>query len=426
VISSEIIQRSRRKAGRINHWLTALLAFFLPLSTSAITVLAILVFMLWIYEGNFFKKIEAIRNSPVALSVLALLFVLVLGLLWSPDAMAGLDVLKARWKLAMILVFLTAVDSSHRSRYFYFFVAGVTVAMTMTYLAWFDLLHYADVTSTHLTKKNFHVVYNPLLAMAIYLVLHEALWGGYRLASRCGLFMLAVLMIFNMFITEGRIGQVAFFVLLAILLFQLFRKNRFQAVLAICLVVPSLFTAGYYLSPAFQHRVVVACNEVKKFHKNPDTSVGYRLLFWQNTSVMIKENPVLGIGTGGYAIDYKRINNVLTPGHRATDNPHNQYLLVLATVGIPGFICFLLIFVSMFWQAWKNKDHWQRVRFAFPLFFLTIMLTESYLKVYETAFLFSLFAAVLYGIHDQHISDHESFSVQDIHNGAMNASTKIA
>jgi O-antigen ligase len=403
---SAMILKARERAGKINQWLTALLAFALPLSTSAITVLALLILLLWVFEGRFAEKFVKIKSNPVALSVLGLLAVLVIGLTWSPDVPAGLEVIAARWKLALLPVFLTAVDTSSPRRYLYFFVAGVCVAMTMTYLAWFDILHYADVTSTHLTKKNSHVVYNPLLAFSLYLVLHEAIWGGYKRRKQIGLFILASVMTFNMFITEGRIGQLAFFILLIVLLFQFFSKNRMKAVLAVCIVVPTLFIGGYKLSPSFQNRIDNACMEVQQFKQNPDTSVGLRLLFWQNTIAIIKRHPVLGIGTGGFAIAYYWHNWELSPWHIATDNPHNQYLLVTATVGIPGITALFLIFVTMFVQAWKMDDRYQRIRFAFPLFFLTIMLTESYLKVYETAFLFSLFSAVLFAKTLQ--NNHES------------------
>jgi len=83
--------------------------------------------------------------------------------------------------------------------------------MFITFLAWFDLIHYSDVTPTHLTRKTFHVVYNPLLAFGIYLVLHEAIWGQRTGGFRFGMFVLAGVMTFNMFITEGRAGQLVFF-----------------------------------------------------------------------------------------------------------------------------------------------------------------------------------------------------------------------
>lgn len=390
------LQQIRVLAGRINTWLPALLAFALALSTSAISILAIVMVLLWLVQGNFAEKFREIFSNPVVVAVLAFLAVLVLGLLWSPDVGAGLEVIRARWKIALLPVFLTAIRPQRESRYFNFFLLGLCAAMCITFLAWFDLIHFGGLTPTHLTHKTSHIVYNPLLAFGIYLVLHEAIWGVRKACFRAPLFVLAGVMIFNMFITEGRAGQLAFFVLMVLLLFQIFHKNRLKAVLAVCLLLPALFAAVYFLSPVFQQRVDTACTEISQFKENPDTSVGLRLLFWQNSCEIIRQHPWLGIGTGGFQIAYAWTNWAKSPWHIATDNPHNQYLLVAATLGIPGILTLLLIFVAMFRQALVMDDRWQRVRFAFPLFFLSIMLTESYLKVYETAFFFALFAAVLY------------------------------
>lgn len=387
----------RFRASQLNTWLLALLAFAIPLSTSVISLLAVLIVLFWLLEGNFADKLVEIFTNPVVIAVLVFLLILVAGLLWSPDVEAGLGVLRDRWKIALLPVFLTTIRYEHRSVYVQAFVLGLLVAMGITYLAWFGCIHYADVSPLHLTHKTFHVVYNPLLAFAIYLVLHSAIWGEQHRGKRFILFLLAAVMSCNMFITEGRTGQVAFFVLLALLLFQLFGAQRGKALIVTCLVLPIIFVAGYCFSPVFQQRVDLARQEIGDFKKNPDTSVGMRLLYWQNSLEIFRQYPLLGTGTGGFDAAYAQVNQKKSPLSFTTDNPHNQYVLVATMVGIPGILSLLYIFVAMFCLAsGRQADNWQRIRVAFPLFFLTIMMIESYLKVYETAFFFALFTAVFY------------------------------
>ncbi len=390
------LQRLQSAAAGCNVWLPALLAFFLPLSTSAITLLAILTLICWLLAGDFTEKFAEIFSNPVVLAVLAFLALLILGLLWSPDVATGLEVIQDRWKIALLPVFLTAVSYRRRSLYVNFFLAGLTTAMLITFLAWFDLIHYADVTPEHLTRKTFHVVYNPLLAFGIYLVLHEAVWGRRRVLGRTALFGLASVMTFNMFITEGRAGQLVFLVLMALLLFQIFKTSRLKAAVAVLVLIPTVFGAGYFFSPPFKQRVDTACQEIGQFQQNPNTSVGLRLLYWQNSWDIIRQHPWLGVGTGGFEAAYSQVNKENSPRYFTTDNPHNQYILIAVMLGIPGVLALLAIFAVMFRQAIVLDDRWQRIRFAFPLFFLTIMVTESYLKVYETSFFFALFTAVFY------------------------------
>ncbi len=381
---------------RLNFWLLLLLAFCLPLSTSAISVLAILVSLSWLLEGRYLEKFTEIRTNPVCLAVVGYLLLMVVGLLWAEDLRTGIQWLGKHWKIMLMPLFLTAVIYERRRWYLAAFLAGISVAMAMTYLAWFDLLHYADVSPEHLTKKTFHVVYNPLLAFAIYTLCHELTWGrprgGWRLAGWC----LAGVMVFNMFITEGRAGQLVFFALLALYLFQLLRRQLVAALLLVAVLLPLSFSGSYLLSPMFKARVDLACEEIRQFELNPQTSVGFRLHYWQNSWEMIKAAPLMGVGTGDFKAAYARINQQRSPQVPPTDNPHNQYVLAAASYGALGLCALLAIFFAQFRQAGRDRDGLERLGQAFPLFFLVIMLTESYLVVYQTGFLFSLLSAVLY------------------------------
>ncbi len=390
------LQKIRHSAGLSIDWFAVLLAFSIPLSTSAVSVLAVLILTAWAIGGDYSRKWAVITGNPVSLALLFYLGLFFLGLLWSENIGAGLAMIEKQWKLLLFPVLLSSLVYSHRRRYIASFVAGLTVAMLMTYLAWFDILHYGGVTPEHLTKRLFHVVYNPLLAFGFYLVCHEALWRKRRGIGRLVLILLAGCMAVDMFITEGRTGQVVFFVLLGLLFFQFFSKNKLKGILLVLLILPLTFAAGYQLSPTFQHRVDAAGMEIREFHKNPNTSTGLRLLFWKNSWRIISQHPLLGVGTGDFQSSYAKVNAELSPDMVATDNPHNQYIFVLCQFGILGLVSLLSIFILQIRQAVTIKDDWQRVRLAFPIFFLTIMLAESYLVVYETGFFFALFSAVLY------------------------------
>ncbi len=392
-MKASIIQK---RAALLNAWLPALLAFSLPLSTSAISVTALLILLLWFAEGDLAGKWREIIANPVCLALAVYLGLHVVGLLWTDNMAAGLQMLEKQWKLALLPVFLTTVRFDRRRLYVAAFLAGMGVAVLRTYLAWFGLLHYKDVTTTHLTHGTFHVVYNPLLALAIYLLLHEVLWGPAERRTRMALALAGVVMIVDMFITEGRTGQLVFFVLVGLLFFQAMGRHRLRALLITSVTLPLLFAGAYTFSPTFHQRLEQARREIITFRTDPDTSVGLRLLFWQNSLQIIRAHPLVGVGTGDFQDAYAAVNRIRSPKMVATDNPHNQYVLVLCQFGLLGLASLLTLFGVQVRQALRVRDGWQRIRLAFPLFFLTIMLAESYLIVYETGFLFALFGAVFY------------------------------
>jgi len=394
--SMAIMHRMQVAAGRVNPWLIALLALSLPLSTSAVTALALLILLLWVVSGAYGSKFKEIFRNEVCVAVLVYLALHGLGLLWTKEMDDGVDMLAKQWKLLMLPVFLSTLQLEHRRRTFYFFLAGLTLMMVTTYLAWLDLFHYGGVTPAHPTRRLFHVVYNPMLAFGCYLAAHEFLWGAGSKRLRAGMLVLALAMSVNMFITEGRTGQLAFFALFVLLVFQYFKKNIRKGLLVAGIAVPLLFAGGYTLSPTFQQRVDAARDEIAVFDTNPNTSIGLRLLFWQNSWQIIRLHPLVGVGTGDFQRAYTWMNLRYSPRMVATDNPHNHYILVLCQFGLMGLASLLAIFFLQVRAALRSGDDLWRLRLALPVLFLTIMLTESYLMVFETAFLFSLFSAVLF------------------------------
>ena len=69
-----------------------------------------------------------------------------------------------------------------------------------------------------------------------------------------------------------------------------------------------------------------------------DRSVLYALLFAKHSWEIFKESPIVGIGTGDFPNEYKKVNALNTPDSLDTVNPHNMYILVLTQLGILGLI----------------------------------------------------------------------------------------
>jgi O-antigen ligase len=75
--------------------------------------------------------------------------------------------------------------------------------------------------------------------------------------------------------------------------------------------------------------------------------LGQRLEYYRTTLAIIADHPVLGVGTGAFAQAYaEKIRG--THGH-ATVNPHNDYLLIAAQVGLPALIVLLALY-ALIWH----------------------------------------------------------------------------
>ena len=207
-----------------------------------------------------------------------------------------------------------------------------------------------------------------------------------------------------MFITGGRAGQVMFFAMLAILIFQYFNGQRIKALIAILILLPGIFLTAYQTSPFFKHRVYSAIDEIVNYdvesvavHQTLNSSVGGRILYALNSWEIIKENALLGVGTGDFPIEYKKISVKHSPGSPYTNNPHNMYALVLVQLGIFGLLSMLSIMYYQIKLSFKGSNRFFRdVGFALPFLFLVIMLSDSYLLGHFTGLLFVFFSSFLY------------------------------
>ncbi len=386
----------QQRAGRASSWLLMLLAFCLPLSTSALSVVALLVLACWLVEGGFGRKWVEIAANPMCLALLVYFGVLLIGLCWTDDLSAGLAVIRKQWKLLLMPILLTTVRWDRRWQYVAAFLAGMTVLMVLICLARLDLL--ASIGLEAYKESNLltnHIVFTPMLALAIYLLLHQILWGGIAGWQRWSLLAPAALMVFGVFITLGRAGQMVFFMLSVLLLFQYYRHNLRKATLLAVILLPLIFAAAYRWSPVFQDRFNLIQQNIATFETDPVTSVGVRLLYWKNSWEIIRKSPWFGVGTGGFTSAYAKVNQQRSSDVSPTDNPHNQYIFATVQQGMFGLLSLLGLFGVQIYHTRRAKDGWEQIRLAFPLFFLAIMTTECYLNTPGSGFLFALFSAIL-------------------------------
>jgi len=390
-----ILTSISRKAEQLASPLLILFAFSFPLSTSAGSVTAMLVILAWILSGNFRQKCSEIGKNPVAIAVLCYIALNAAGLLWTDDMHWGIKILKKQWKLLLFPIFLTTVRKEHIHYYLYGFIAAIFLIACKAYLVWLGFITLPP-GSVFTTEGTSHVIYNPMLALAIYILLQKLIFLKNSKPVTCLLSFLVFFFSCNMFITVGRTGQIAFFVLLIVLLFQAFYKTSKKKLLVGLLLLPLLITAIFQFSPTFRSRINVALTEIQEMKTQAFTSVGCRVWFVQNSCKLLEGNRIIGIGTGDFPREYAKINEIYSPRMPVTNNPHNQYLLTTTLFGFVGLSLLLGIFASQIIYARKQQDELSHLRLAFPIFFLLIMLAESYLLVHATGLLFSLFSALLY------------------------------
>ena len=381
-------------------YLLIVLAFLIPLTVSGANTIVVIICFLWLFSGDYKSKFNHIIRSKLMIASIVFYFLHIVGMLWTEDINWGFHILHKMW---YFLLFFPILYNIVKRENFQYCISAFLLAMAITelisYLIWFEIISPIKHSSV-LNPIPFmsHISYNPILTFAIYLVLYQIFLNKNLSNFKFSIYsFFAIIMIINMFITGGRAGQVMFFAMLSILIFQFFDGKKIKSLIAISIIIPLVFFTSYQTSNLFKHRVDLAVNDIMTYSEKPNTSVGLRITFALNSWEVIKENPIIGIGTGDLPTEYKKINSVRTPEIVSSTNPHNMYILVLMQLGLVGLISMLAIFYLQIKHSFYASNKFIRdTGITLPLLFLVIMLSDSYLLGHYTTLMFVFFSSFLY------------------------------
>ena len=107
--------------------------------------------------------------------------------------------------------------------------------------------------------------------------------------------------------------------------------------------------------------------------------------------------PIIGVGTGDFPSEYKKINQINTPKLPNATNPHNMYTLITVQLGLIGLFSMLSIFYYQIKLSYNSSNKFIRDQgITLPILFLVMMLSDSYLLGHYTTLMYIFFSSFLY------------------------------
>ena len=392
--------QTKLKLHKFYQYSLVLLSFLSVLTVFGANAVVVIIVLTWLLTGDYKSKYNEIISNKFLIASIIFFLLHVLGLLWTEDFKWGLHIVHKMWYFLLLIPVLHSIaDRKYIKHYIFAFLLAIAITEIFSYLIWFELIPpFKDATISNPTPFMSHISWNPILTIAIYIVLHEIFFN--KKITKINFYFysfFAMTMSINMFITGGRAGQVMYFSMLVVLIFQFFNMEKVKALLITILLLPSLFFSAYHSSALFQERVDNAIYSAERYNSWNNTSVGRRINFSLNSIEIIKQNPFIGVGTGDFPSEYKKINTINTPNLPNTTNPHNMYILVASQLGIIGLISFLSIFYYQVKLSRRSSSRFIRdVGIAMPLLFLVILLSDSYLLGHYTTLVYAIFSSFLY------------------------------
>ncbi|MBM4206481.1 MAG: O-antigen ligase family protein [Gammaproteobacteria bacterium] len=327
------------------NWAGAVLLIFILtvyLSTALAIAASCMLGLVWLTIKQYNKLPGILKNNATAAWALALYICFFIGLGYSsaPSDEAFSVIRKYRELTFIPLIACFFTDDRTRLWAWRAFVVASVITLIGSYLMDLGLLDMNRHKSFSLKSRITHSIF---IAFFMFYCGHKALDDNknrilYGIALLLGTYNL-------FFVVEGRTGQ-----LVLMLLVPLFAGQRFGKKGLLCAMLAIILFATLFIR--FSDKLVRIqegfANTLTYLNKTPEkqrSSMGRRYLLWENSAAIIAEKPLLGHGTGGFAEAYEQV-----VGNKKiiSYNPHNEFLLIAAQLGLAGLCVYLGFLYSQY------------------------------------------------------------------------------
>lgn len=288
-----------------------------------------------------------------------------------------------------------------------FFVGVTMVASVYTLVK--ALLFYLDTGKSSaffyhdLSEQiGMHAIYMSMyVCFAILIVLQwlVSLWDKHSgHAAQVGLIILAFYLFGYNILLSARMPTLALCLVVFAGILKVFYDRRGLATgISIIVLVSLILIAGIYLSPVNRSRYKDALNR-ESIENSRQLTDGrtLRLMKWDCCADLLKENWLLGLGTGDVQVSLnncyaaKHYDYLVAEGRQY--NAHNQYFQTWLGVGLIGLLWFIGILGHGLYWSYKRQYYLQA---GFVLTFALVCITESTLPVHKGVVFFMFFSMLL-------------------------------
>ena len=388
--------------------LLVLLAFFIPISVSIKSILVVICLVALVLAPYYRQHMYYAFNTLWARAAIGLFLFVIIACLWS-EAPYSLqyNVVDKYSKLIFLPVFAVGFIKPQTRIWVlnsYILTMIVTCILSVLKVKHLITFHSTDPADVFYN----HIITGFMVALGVYFALILALRPKINKWLRIFYIFMVVLGTYHtFFLNPGRTGYIIYGVLMSLLIVQ---KLPLKKALIGMVAFIGAISLAYTLSPIMQNGVHLMMNDIKLLkHHQADTSLGFRIQFHQYAQSLFEKHPILGVGTGGFQYSFAKEQPIPAWGKKLNE-PHGQYWLTLAELGLIGIALFLFFIGTLFITAFKLKE--------MKPFLLGLLVSFCVLSFSDTIFCYStigylliLFSALCFG---ELIEKHQEAIVQKV------------
>ena len=371
-----------RRLLNIDFYTFYLVLFSLPFGRKVF--IPILLFWILLVLISYFSNRDYSADRFKGLLILPIAFYLILTV--REVVSSSLEIIISDLQLKLTLLLIPLLYPYHRKNYqnsnnafLWSFVAGCATA-SVYYIGYaifrsYTLLngiwvfnpippygwdnYFLSTTFSYLIHPSYLALY--LLVAILFIGVKLKLWWEKTITTRILVILSIIAIITSLIMLQSRAGIIGFGLLALIWLFYIvFIKRNYKAGIGILLVFFSLSTIILTkidrYSDTLKSLVKFTDSGVNNQTKLDGTIV--RLWIWEASINVIKEHPVLGVGTSNTRQELQAQYEMLGMDKAAEVrlNAHNQYLESWISIGIIGFLALLAMLFVPLWAGIRNRN----------------------------------------------------------------------
>lgn len=339
----------RTRLAKIADGLAVAVAVSLPWSTSATSILLVLLLLALIPTLEWSDLRRELLTAAGGLPVLLFLLGAV-GMVWAEVTwrarFGGLDSFVRLLVIPLLMAQFRRSDSAHQVL-IGFLISCVALLIASFIVAIWPVLNYRGMASYGVPAKDYimqSLEFTMCAAVLLDLAVAKARLRQWKTSAAFGLLGLAFLSNIVFIVT----GRTALAIIPALILLYGIRhsgwKGAFGAAVVGIIAAAVVWTTSLYV----RERVTGIYTEAVRYEQyNQLSSAGERLEFWKKSIRFIASAPLLGHGTGSIPDQFQRAaegQTGLSAEHSA--NPHNQTFAVGIQLGLLGIVVLWAMWIS--------------------------------------------------------------------------------
>lgn len=353
-------------------------------------------------QKNILSYLKNIIKEPIFLGSMVIVLMYIVSGLWSTDTgyWLGRTTNKLPFILLPFIAPLLASTMSKKDILLWIYFSLLIVIIGVIYSTSVYLQDFYAITESYRKAKVIptllsHVRFSLWIALSVLYCVHAYLHDLYlyHVIEKKILLIIAIVFFIFLHILAVRSGLLGCYITLLFYFYFYFKKqNKIRYYILTIAGFICFGVAALLLIPSLQNKVRYVDYDFELFNQKKEiahTSDGKRIITYKAAFELIKKNPLFGVGIGDLKDKVFEQAQVLYPNTiKEKIEPHNQYLWVMTSMGVLGFLIFMIGLYLPFLKAQYLHDP---LLTGFFLLMSLSFLVEATLETQHGITLFSIF-----------------------------------